>query len=787
MLLFASVFFYMNFVRSVIPPQTGWWQYFAWRVNEGELPYKDFYFYLPPYFLMISSLLFKIFGINFMLYTIAGFLVTRILMWVLLYNILTRFVKPLYAVTGLLTGICVTASYLMDQTFDYNPLIMCIVVLQAFLLIKAYETSNRVGKYIYPTILGILSGCLLMLKQNVGIVIPIAIFICIILILYFKPIAKYDIIKSIALYIMGIIIGIVPPMVYIISNNIWSEFIQCITGALNAKTTGGNFIFTALKNFIHVDDLIIALFLLFIYLFIKKIDYKKSKPLLLLLATISCLMIGNLFYLNIDGFIGVVGKKKTLLLLFLLLLIVIISGIIGNKVTKSRIIQKYDKGAVLYLFPWIIFIVAFFNVGSLSNEAATNIYYNLNYRDVKTKILYISIYLLVFFWCSLGYQIFLRKNKFKIKIFIPLTALLMFLGVSFASAPLEELYAVIILSFLVSFLLQWIFPSCYLKNILVMYVCFILCVLSLSEKLILPYDWHSWTVPSLKEPDNPVVAADIKGLEGFRLPKSDQVTYKKLISLIEKNSTDKDVLYQFPNIPLFNVLTKRKTVYAAIPYFDVCPDDVAVKSAKDLRKNPPKLVLYPELSEARWQIHEDYFRNGNPSGQRKIQDFYNNVVKTSYRMLGKFDNNAYEQLYLWKRTAFNTGDCTGSFEIGNEDVLSQDVTFTNNSFDNIGLYLKNGNNLNETEVTFKLKEKNTNNEIFNNSYVIQNAKNEDYYMFNLNKQFTVKNNVKYVLEIKFDNPRQNPQVQLGSADRNHGLQLDVEKENMPYNICMSFE
>ena len=99
---------------------------------------------------------------------------------------------------------------------------------------------------------------------------------------------------------------------------------------------------------------------------------------------------------------------------------------------------------------------------------------------------------------------------------------------------------------------------------------------------------------------------------------------------------------------LFNVLTERKTVYAAVPYFDVCPDSIAAESASQLEQDLPELVLWAELPEWNWQMHESIFRGGLRSGQRDILDFYQNIVQEEYTLLGEVSDTSGNLIRLWK-------------------------------------------------------------------------------------------------------------------------------------------
>ena len=134
-----------------------------------------------------------------------------------------------------------------------------------------------------------------------------------------------------------------------------------------------------------------------------------------------------------------------------------------------------------------------------------------------------------------------------------------------------------------------------IKNLIIYGSCICLCLICLLEKLFIPYDWHSWTMQSVLPSVNKTRAINIKGLNGFLIADSDATSYENIIQEILENSEDNDTLYQFPNVLLFNVLTERETIYAAVPYFDVCPDNLAEESAEYLENNMPELVLYSEF------------------------------------------------------------------------------------------------------------------------------------------------------------------------------------------------
>lgn len=724
-MIIFGVTYYLQFVRNIIPPQTGWWQYMAWCMYEGDLPYKDFYLYVPPYFLLMTYVIYCLFGNHFIIYAIIGFLITRVLTWILLYKILTRILYPAYVAIGMITGICLTASYIADQVYDCNPLTMTLVVSQAYILLKISECTSDKLKNVFCLILGSLGGCLLMIKQNVGIFMPVAAICVLLLLLYYQNCSKKNCFICIIANILGFALAVMPGIVYLLYNNILQDFFRCIFGATRAKTAGNNIFLIVLENFMKLDYLVFSLFLILIIImekYLKKHDVKNVRTfsiILLILTTI------NLFIKNVYGLINYLGILKTEVYSFLVI-ISISSLVYICKETKKRH-GKFLFISLLILFTFLL------NCSVLLNEKwGVALYDAINFLDIKTKCLYISMYLAIFLWIFLAYKIFCGKRYQYLRLFGPFSIILLFLGVNLTSAELQELYALLLLPIIIAVLMQYVFHSDHIKNITVSCVCFLICFCCLSEKIYIPYDWHSWRVTSsYAEKDS----SSVKGLEGYYLSKHDNLAYSEIIDLIEKNSKETDIVYQFPNIPLFNVLTKRKSVYAAIPYIDVCPDDIASQSAKELYQNNPKLVLYPEWYEDRWLIHEQIYRNGNRCGQREIQEFYNNIVKQTYRLLGTWENNSSENLMLWKRTTYHNGNPNSIKEFTNSKTFKQKVIFNCNTFNTFSLYFENANEMAGNALSITLKDLSTNEIVFENTHIINEIRNNQYYEVPLGDNF----------------------------------------------------
>ena len=113
---------HLIYVQGVIPPLVGWWNYYAWRVDCGDILYKDIFCYLPSYFIYLTTFLYKIFGNFLMGFQIVG-LILRFIEVCVIYSILNTFTSKNISFLSVFAGLVLEISYLMNMPYDYPQLI----------------------------------------------------------------------------------------------------------------------------------------------------------------------------------------------------------------------------------------------------------------------------------------------------------------------------------------------------------------------------------------------------------------------------------------------------------------------------------------------------------------------------------------------------------------------------------------------------------------------------------------------------------------------------------------
>lgn len=655
-LLLTGSAYYMCFIRSVIPLQTGWWQYMGWRILQGDLPYRDFYLFLPPYYVLFTSVCYVFFGKHLFLYSILGFLLTRVYVWFALYRILIRKIRPSYAALAVMTGLCLTSSYLMCQTFDYNPVVNAIVVTIALFLMKFYEAQEPSKERVCAGLSGLFCGILLMTKHTIGIVIPI--FALVTLIMTSRQKKVRGVRENLLSYLTCMAAATLPGVLYLASNGIMSDFLDCLASSSQSKIGNNSVLLLFLNNAVSRKELILFAFLLAWRAVFKKIRSTKVKRIAAILTGIVGLTCVTVFYRQAwETILAFLRQYLDIAFLNLVWLgsVIVCFAVDYRSFSRQGKASRPARVCVTLLVLAYAVAIIFLPKGVMLFSD-----YRVLFQSAKHTLLYLMFYFDAFLWWKMFSSTFIRKEKGNIALLIPFSIGMLLVTVQFLSSELEELHAFILVGILVAFLMSNALGGrarSYFKKASVVIVCMFLCLFCLLQKILVPYEWHGWRTSSLYDASNPMSAVEVEGLEGFRLPQSDAETYVEMAQLVKKYSEPEDIVYQFPNISLFHVLAERKSIYAAIPYFDVVPDTIAVMSARTLQNNPPKMVIWANMSEARWEIHERFFRGGQLSGQRELQRWHDEYVTSHYRRADVFNSNmnTQESISFFVKSAFAGG------------------------------------------------------------------------------------------------------------------------------------
>jgi hypothetical protein len=147
-------------------------------------------------------------------------------------------------------------------------------------------------------------------------------------------------------------------------------------------------------------------------------------------------------------------------------------------------------------------------------------------------------------------------------------------------------------------------------------ICGVLLFCQTQAKERVPFGFDDWFEPPVKAA---IMTSSLPELRGFLLPANTIDFVDSSIRIVRENSTPKDTIFTYPELGFFYGATERMpATFSASHNMDVMPDSFARQEAQRLLRARPAVLIYGPKSEGLLRMHEKYWRNGNPSGQRDL-------------------------------------------------------------------------------------------------------------------------------------------------------------------------
>jgi hypothetical protein len=309
---------------------------------------------------------------------------------------------------------------------------------------------------------------------------------------------------------------------------------------------------------------------------------------------------------------------------------------------RSPIELSHYNYFLLFVFP--VFMVGGFILGK---DLKATYLFSLLENKYDMLYIYFTFYLLTIVSGVIGFKWISRKQLPFSKSIAELTLASFIWTYSAGLSGQLEIYATLLGTALVlAFLFDRIQINWKHYYFLLVTMSCLVVLFCVSGQIQIPLSWWGWI--EYRHSEN--VTSEIPALKGFELSAKTAGIYDKIYRDIMINTKSSDYVYTYPFIPLFNYVTERmQPTFSPVHYFDVCPDYIAVMDAERLLKNPPKMIIYMEIPPIPFKIHETLFRDGRPSGQRKLVAAVDEIVKKyNYRKIDTFKTPGwYWNIYVW--------------------------------------------------------------------------------------------------------------------------------------------
>ena len=598
--IFAVVtLFHIFYYNKFLPPTDGWFYTMAQQIKNGMMPYRDFSYCMTPFYLYKISIINSIFGdavINMRIYGI----IERCIICSLLFLSLKCITPIKYAfLVSIVSFMCMTTvGYdLISSSVQCSILCSTIVL---YLWTKTIKATKTWEYYLYLFLIGLFCFQAFQYKQTTGFMISFASFVLVFLTINdkFKP--------------------------------LWTKLLSFLSGLLIPLTI----FFT----YLHRENALVPYFK---QLFLEAAG-EKGGILNILLGLITH---------NFPG-------KFILVSLIIVALVVYISMI--KKEMKDFLVYPAENSKVKHiLLLAILSMTAILLAYSLSMQTVIRISI---FNTIRTLMPYIASFCFIaslLIGVRMLCEIYKKDNRTSYNQY-----LLIFAGIAFGliiasgvSLFFDVNTIIITISLLFVIIFNYRIPKKQYKDFIICLAGIVLVFCIAHAKYNLTYEWWGWFSSPIRYG---TIQPEVPRLKGFSLPAEEANLAEDIYNLSQELLiNDDDYIYCFPNIPLGHVLSGKvpKNV-SSFPHIDVYSDEKAIKEADFILKNPPKIIFYSPQSDTYWDVHEKFFRAGEKSGQRNIDENIKKLIKNKeldYKLLKRYEDKGldYNSLYIYYRGALD--------------------------------------------------------------------------------------------------------------------------------------
>lgn len=580
-LLVVAIYNFFLF-NSYFPITEGWFSAYAHLINQGLVPYRDFYFFMTPLYPLQIAAFQSVFGDSFVALRILGILVI-LLLTSLIYLILAGRFSPTISTVAAVTAIIYYQSGVAHISYDFIQFFNLFALLATYLIIRYANSDHTEGRNKDHTNLLFVAGLVVSLafltKQSNGALVVLFSTIAVALATPDKDIVYR--LRGTSIYILGMAIPVFIVTAWLYFADALRPFIdQVIFGAIDAKGTIWKILFSWIGR--HANGA---------YLYQLKISLIYIFPLLILS------LLGK-FFLQKKRFEGIPEKRDKM---------------------------NWE----IFLFPGCLFIAVGLSYygGELFKPWMVIPGFKVDEVAVAVSTAFAGAWVFCLVLPSLA-GINLRNRDLAV-------SATMTLGLIFGngtSGGIGEASVFLFFAFTLAFLMN--LPHIYgIARVVVGIICFSFILFLANNKFKQPYAWWQVSAPDVRESST---HSELPLLAGFRLSSDSIKLLEETTRIIQTYSRPDEDVFTFPNIPLFYVLADRwPHSMAVVSWFDFLPDNLAKAEAIRLRVSPPSIIVNLKLPEIAWDAHESLFRSGKHLGQRDIQAVI--VELTEVRKLYQLD------------------------------------------------------------------------------------------------------------------------------------------------------
>lgn len=611
----VELFFSSNYFFNTFPQSEGWFVNYIELIMAGKMPYRDFYYYLPPLNLLIDYAFWKL-SFGFLIIFRVWYLIERTSIYIFVYKILNmRYDWIRSSIACSISAILCTCD-VFDLFGDYNQHIVVLTVALVYFAIRFSQTNSESKKYQMLAIAGGIMGLMFLTKQTIFVSANIIYFIIFTVLCIKEKNRNYF--KYILFIAVGEIIPIAIAFLYFIDNNSLFNFIDQVFVSVDGKGTIFDIVlFSPIQVLKNWDCWIIALIVVFNLSF-EKLNNKKIN-----------FLFGTVMILYVLEKVGLETEICFFRTYYLFIKFVIIIWALIFAYKKKYGISKY------FLIFFEIIVVALFLIITTYNYNTYMSVYNMNlFGLIESAVMVIAFYSMIIVIC-----LELRKtnvDQYKVMYISGGIALVYAASMVAGSTSIPALAMRILFPLLmVSILNVKINTNKYFIKSIFCIICLGSIAIAIAQKSVCAYPW--WGMTEYVKIDK-IYSTKEKALKGFYFSKDEQEMYDNISQIIIHNSEPDDIVFGWPYLKIYNILCERyESYFVPVLWYDVVGDKYVEQAFAEIEDAPPKIVVWKEIPNA-IETHENIYRKGKPLVQRRIIEYFETAFENGkYELLGEYN------------------------------------------------------------------------------------------------------------------------------------------------------
>ena len=644
-IVIINLFFSMNYFANTFPASEGWFVNYVELFTRGKVPYRDFYYYLPPFTLLLDTAFWKL-SFGYLLAFRGWYLAERILIYVLIFNLLCKFYScKTSALSCVFAEILCTADD-FDFFGDYNQNALLLTVLIAYAAVAFAKDSALRSKLWHLFAAGLILGLMFLCKQTIFFAAGAGFF----LILTALCISKKD--KGYWVYCLAVAVGLLIPILaflaYLLLNGAFAAFIDQVFLSVNGK--GGILdilIKSPLKPMKEKSGWALAT-LLYLVIQLSDSEEKDKKNYQKIIVALSVVIV-----FMITSFIDLSAYLKAFFLSPKCAAVVVVSAIPVMVVLATR--KRWNRFVLVFDISLAIFVTGLL-IGATYSQRAYHAIYALNISSlVEASFNFGMFYLLIILFCKRFY--YMLKNRdaaqediawimFAGAALILCYATAMAAGLSIMAANAMRIATPLALCCIFTAGEQKEFGAAGFKLMIAAWCC-VLCTVVIATKSVNAYPW--WGCYNEPKEYKTYSVEGVPAMTGIRFAKRDKEVYETFTKLITENSDEDDVIFGYPYLKIFNILCDRyNSNFVPVIWYDVVGDKYVELTIGEFQENLPEIIIWMDIPGA-LQAHEGVYRNGEPLVQRELEHYLQQQIPEKYELLGQLHGySAYRLKDEWR-------------------------------------------------------------------------------------------------------------------------------------------